>query len=81
MTDLGSASTAERLFLPCLAVKVEDAAVVTGTTRSRIYEAIRERQLTARKAGRSTVILVDELGAWLKSLPSIGKTPTRGGVP
>jgi hypothetical protein len=61
--------------LPRLAVKIEDAPIVTGTTRSRIYGAIRDKQLTGRKAGRATILLVDELGAWLRSLPAVGKPP------
>jgi hypothetical protein len=64
--------------IPRLAVKIEDAPIVTGASRSRIYGAIRQKQLTARKAGRSTIILIDELTAWLRSLPAVGKPPETG---
>ncbi len=78
MIDIGKGASTSEGSLPRLAVKIEDAVVVTGTTRSRIYGAIRDKQLTARKAGKATILLVDELGAWLKSLPTVGKPPQSG---
>jgi excisionase family DNA binding protein len=78
MADNSDSAGARDSALPCFAVKIQEAAVITGTTRSRIYGAIRNKELTARKAGKSTVVLVDELGAWLKSLPAIGKAPETG---
>jgi hypothetical protein len=36
-----------------------------------VYEAIKSGELTARKRGRRTIILSDELRRWLESLPSI----------
>jgi hypothetical protein len=76
--DIGSGASTSEGPLPRLAVKIEDAAVVTGTTRSRIYGAIRDKQLTARKAGKSTIVLIDDLEAWLKTLPTVGKPPEMG---
>jgi hypothetical protein len=35
--------------------------------------AIRDEELTARKAGKSTVIEADELRRWLRSLPTKGR--------
>lgn len=60
---------------PRLAYSVSEAAQVAALGRSTVYEAIRHRELTARKAGRRTVILAADLAAWLQSLPPI-KPPT-----
>jgi len=42
-------------------------------SRTRIFEAIRDGTLTARKAGKSTVIEIDELRRWIRSLPMRGR--------
>lgn len=55
--------------LPRLAYKVEEAPIAAGVSRTRIFGAIKNKQLPARKAGKSTIILADDLSAWLKSLP------------
>jgi hypothetical protein len=47
----------------------------TGVSRTRIFMAIRDEELTARKAGKSTVIEADELRRWLRSLPTKGREP------
>jgi hypothetical protein len=38
-------------------------------SRTRIFDAIRNGEISARKAGRSTIIEIDELKRWVKSLP------------
>ena len=48
-----------------LALPIDDAAVAAGVTRTRIYEAISKRELTARKPGRATIIEVPELRRWI----------------
>ena len=53
----------------------DDAAETTGVSRTRIFMAIRDQELTARKAGKSTVIEVEELRRWLQSLPTRGRQP------
>jgi excisionase family DNA binding protein len=58
-----------------LSYKIGDAARATGASRRRLYRAIENKKLTARKDGRATLVLADELQAWLKSLPAIGKQP------
>jgi excisionase family DNA binding protein len=58
-----------------LAYKIHDAPAVTGASRTRLYAAIRNNELTARKAGRATLLLADELQRWLKALPAIGRRP------
>ena len=56
------------------------AAVVTGRSRSRIFKALKDRELTARKDGRATLIERDELVRWLRTLPTIGRDPRSGSV-
>jgi Helix-turn-helix domain len=49
----------------------EESARVTGRSRTRIFKAIREGQLIARKDGRATVIEADELRRWVRSFPAM----------
>jgi hypothetical protein len=55
-----------------LAYPVEEAGAAAGVSRTRIFEAIRKNELTARKAGKATIIEVGELQRWLRSLPTRG---------
>jgi excisionase family DNA binding protein len=55
-----------------LAYPVEEAGDAVGVSRTRIFEAIRNNELTARKAGRATIIEATELRRWLSSLPTRG---------
>jgi len=52
-----------------LALTVSEACAVARAGRTAIYEAIRNGALIARKRGRHTVILVDDLRRWVESLP------------
>jgi hypothetical protein len=58
-----------------LAYKITQAAVVSGRSRTRIFGAIKNKELTARKDGRATIIFDDELRRWLSTFPIIGRTP------
>lgn len=42
----------------------------TGLSRSRIYDALKRGELTARKAGKRTLIAFADLDAYLASLPA-----------
>jgi hypothetical protein len=55
-----------------LAYPVAEAGDAVGVSRTRIFEAIRNKELTARKAGRATIIETPELQRWLRSLPTRG---------
>jgi len=59
-------TTADRLALGIL-----DAARAAGVGRSTIYENINSGALKARKAGRRTLILREDLKAWLDSFPPL----------
>jgi hypothetical protein len=60
---------------PLLAVGPDKASQITDTSRTRIFQAIRDGELTARKAGKSTIIEVYELRRWVRSLPTRGRKP------
>ena len=52
-----------------LAYTIQEAAEAGAGGRSKIYEAINAGELKAKKRGARTVILVDDLDQYLKSLP------------
>lgn len=54
-----------------LGLTIHEAKALAGVGRSTIYEEIRAGRLAARKLGRRTLILSDDLSAWLASLPLI----------
>lgn len=53
-----------------LAYSVKEAVKVSGVGRSKIYEAMRSKELRAKKHGKRTLILAHDLAAWLDELPS-----------
>jgi len=53
-----------------LAVTITEAVRVSGVSRTSIYEALKRGDLTARKAGRRTLIAFSDLEAYLVSLPT-----------
>lgn len=55
-----------------LAVGPEDAAEMTGHSRSAIYIAIGKGELQAFKSGRRRLILVKELEAWITRIAKEG---------
>lgn len=53
-----------------LAVSIPDAIKASGLSRTSIYSALKRGDLSARKAGRRTLIPMDDLQAFLASLPT-----------
>lgn len=53
-----------------IAVTIPDAVRVTGMSRTSIYEALKRGDLSARKAGRRTLISFADLQTYLASLPT-----------
>jgi excisionase family DNA binding protein len=60
------------------AYTIPEACQAARLGRTYIYEAIRRGELRARKAGRRTIILADELREWLEQLPA---ADSNGGAP
>lgn len=57
------------LAAPPLAHSVEEAATRANCGRTTVYAAIKSRALAARKIGRRTIVLDEDLRRWLVSLP------------
>ncbi|TIL42793.1 helix-turn-helix domain-containing protein [Mesorhizobium sp.] len=55
---------------PVITVTIPDAVKATGMSRTSIYEALKRGDLTARKAGRRTLISFADLESYLASLPT-----------
>jgi excisionase family DNA binding protein len=54
-----------------LAYSVTEACDVAKAGRTAIYAAIREGALTARKRGRKTLILPEDLRRWVEGHPPL----------
>jgi excisionase family DNA binding protein len=52
-----------------LSYSIAEAVELTGLGRSTIYEEIRSKRLLARKIGRRTIVLAEDLSSFLASLP------------
>jgi excisionase family DNA binding protein len=52
------------------ALSIAEACAMAGIGRTKIYEAISGGKLPARKFGKRTLILRDDLRRFLESLPS-----------
>lgn len=52
-----------------LAISIVEAAKRAGIGRSSIYQAIGRGELKIRKNGRRSLILVDDLKAWVAAMP------------
>lgn len=59
-----------------LAVPIIEAARRAGVGRSSIYEAVNRGDLKLRKNGRRSLILVDDLRAWVLALPEATRFKT-----
>ncbi|MCS3498670.1 excisionase family DNA binding protein [Bradyrhizobium japonicum] len=51
-------------------LSISEASAVAGIGRTKVYEAIATGSLKARKCGKRTLILRDDLRQFLASLPS-----------
>jgi excisionase family DNA binding protein len=56
-----------------ISLSPEEASAITGIGTTSIRQAIADGELKAHKMGTRTVILVEDLKAWLKTLPTAGK--------
>jgi excisionase family DNA binding protein len=52
-------------------LSLNEASIVSGIGRTKLYEAIAKGDLKARKFGARTIILRDDLVGFLKSLPEV----------
>jgi excisionase family DNA binding protein len=52
-------------------LSIAEACTIAGIGRTKIYEAIADGRLTARKLGKRTLVLRGDLQAFLSSLPVV----------
>lgn len=58
-----------------LSYSVAEAVEASGVGRSFLYEQIKSGRLKARKLGRRTLILAEDMQSWLAALPKIQAGP------
>ena len=54
-----------------LAYSIKEACHALSVGRTNLYKLIKQGKITARKLGTRTVILADDLKAYLAALPSV----------
>lgn len=59
--------------IPHLAYSIPELLAVIRLGRTRVYELINSGALPARRVGRRTLVLHEDLQVFLRSLPVIGK--------
>ncbi len=58
------------------AFSIDEVAVSIGVGRDKVYDEIRAGRLTAKRAGRRTIITADALRDYLEQLPNLQLPPS-----
>lgn len=53
-----------------LSLSIEEVRAASGLGRTKLYQLINSGELKARKIGKRTVVLRDDLETFLKNLPA-----------
>jgi hypothetical protein len=54
-----------------IALTIPEACEVARASRTSLYNAIGRGELQARKRGRRTIVLVNDLRDWIENLPKV----------
>ncbi len=54
-----------------LGYTISEVVEISGFGRTAIYDAIKDKRLRAKKWGRRTIVLAEDLEEFLKGLPDI----------
>jgi excisionase family DNA binding protein len=60
-----------------IALTIIEACQVAGVSRTSLYAAIGRGELAARKWGRRTLVLTDDLRNWVNQLPTLASPALR----
>lgn len=60
-----------------LSMSIEQVCAATGIGRTKIYQAINAGALKARKFGKRTIILQEDVSSFLKSLEAYAGKPMK----
>jgi excisionase family DNA binding protein len=58
-----------------IALTIGQAVTASSVSRTTLYRALQAGELEAKKRGKRTLIMADELRRWLENLPSLRSTP------
>lgn len=58
-----------------LALTIEECIEAGLGGRTKVYEAIRDKRLKARKRGNRTIVLIEDAHEYLRSLPDYHEQP------
>jgi hypothetical protein len=59
-----------------LALSIPEVVQASGIGRTLVFSEMKAGRLVARKCGRRTVVLVDDLQNWLRAMPMSRDGPT-----
>lgn len=62
-----TANAGEGAPMEPISVRIPEAVRLTGVSRSRLYELMRDGEIQYAKVGSSTLILVDSLRSFIRS--------------
>ena len=54
-----------------IAVTIPEAVEMTGISRTTLYKLFSEGKLTRRKMGKRSLVLIEDLERYVKSLPAV----------
>lgn len=53
-----------------ISVSIDEAQIVSGVGRTKLYEALNSGALKGHKLGKRTIILIEDLESYLSNLPT-----------